>query len=201
MKSSEEYIAVVHRNKLPSNLLQEKLILTSNAIDIEKIFKIEHIEFLKRSDVENLFEYKQIIPYIIIRNTNNHLLIYQRNGTEKRLNEIWSIGWGGHINKHDFENKQNISEVIIKSATRELYEEIPNFSGTPLTFLGLINEELTKVGKTHIGLVYTTTINVQSPQFSSETKNSKFIPHVEFNNYKVELWSELAFELLNKIKP
>lgn len=200
MKLSEEHIAAVHRSKLPLNLLQEKLILTSDAIDIEKIFKIEHIDFLKRSKVENLFEYKQIIPYIIILNSNNHLLIYQRNGSEKRLNKIWSIGWGGHINKCDFENGQNITNIIIKSATRELYEEIPNFSGSPLKFLGLINEELTKVGKTHIGLVFATTINVQKPQSSDETKNSKFISLAEFKSYKVELWSELAFELLNQIK-
>lgn len=199
MNSEKERIAVIHRKHLPGWILKDKLVLLAKEIDIHKILQINKIEFLERMAAECMYEYKQIIPYTIIQNNKNEILIYQRNGSEKRLNQMWSVGWGGHVLSDDFVKSSSIEDNIIRSAYRELNEEIKNFRSEPLKFLGIINEEFTEVGKTHIGLVFFTITDLKNIFLSSEAKNSKFISLNEISNFNMEMWSEMAIELLNKM--
>lgn len=199
MKSDKEYIAVIHRKHLPPEILKEKVILLAKDIDIYKILQINKIEFMERMAAERMFEYKQIIPYTIIQNNKNEILIYQRSGSEKRLNQMWSVGWGGHVLMDDFSKPSSIEDNILSGAYRELNEEIKNFRSEKLKFLGIINEEYTEVGKTHIGLVFFTITDLENIILSSEAKNSKFISLNEINNFKMEMWSQMTIEMLNKM--
>ncbi|WP_129409973.1 hypothetical protein [Marinitoga lauensis] len=62
---------------------------------LEKIFNNAY--FIDRELAETDESKKQIIPYVVIKNENNEILVVQRtkNQTEKRLHNLYSVGIGG----------------------------------------------------------------------------------------------------------
>ena len=114
----------------------------------------------------------------------------------KKITRIMVCRIGGHIEDFEFENKTNIKELFLKSATRELNEEYSNKIEYNLDFRGIINEEKTEVGKTHIGLVFTAKVDKALFSSSEEIEKLKWIDLEAVSDYKKELWSEMAIELL-----
>lgn len=192
-------IACIKREFIPVNYLNEKTVIPGKFIDVNKEFS--KIEFIPRIEAENDWNFKQIIPYILLTTFDNKILIYQRNGNETRLKKIWSAGWGGHIEEKDYQNFKNVEDLFVKSAIRELKEEFSDKFNSKLDFLGLINEEITEVGKVHIGLVYSAKVDGKNIFFNkNEILQVKYINVEEINDYNFELWSLMAFELFNTNK-
>lgn len=187
-------VACINRNNLKDIYQQNKLILKTSFDAI--IDDFSKIEFLEKTKVETNDNFKQIIPYTIILNQNNQIALYKRKGNEKRLHGLWSAGFGGHIEDFEFENKTNIKELFLKSARRELNEEYSNKIEYNLDFRGIINEEKTEVGKTHIGHVFTAKVDKELFSSSEEIEKLKWIDLEAVSDYKKELWSEMAIELL-----
>lgn len=104
----------------------------------------------RNQKLENNPNYKQIIPYTLIkfidRESNEYYLTYERKsgGNENRLHNLKSVGFGGHMNKIDSEplvqtellfdhfrienNKKNkeFLNLLINNIYKELVEEIVN---------------------------------------------------------------------------
>ena len=87
---------------------------------------------LIRPECETNEDFLQVLPYIILRVKPkndaveiSHLYKYMRpvKGTEVRLHDLYSIGFGGHIEEQPNKDK-NFAEVIIDCAIRELEEEV-----------------------------------------------------------------------------
>ncbi|MBF0378444.1 MAG: phosphoesterase [Desulfamplus sp.] len=157
--------------------------------------------------------FKQIIPYIIIQaDSGNLTAIYRRKGSENRLHGLWSIGIGGHINPLDSqtcEHKTDFKKILYSGMTREFYEEIiisPQIAFikknifTP-QFLGIINDDLSEVGKVHFGVVFR--VSVDSPDYFTAgeelldfqwVKTEKLLEK-NLVNYNLELWSQLALQI------
>lgn len=188
-------IATIHRDYLPKNVLQEKAVLH---LDIEEIDTfLTKIEFLPRDKVEKIIDYKQIIPYVVIENEYNQIAAYKRKGNESRLHNLWSIGFGGHIEYTDVE-KNFCTETIKKAAIRELKEEFSDKVNYELTFKGIINEEITDVGKNHLGFVFKTQVKKNEYIPSEEIGNIDWINFCNINLSIFELWSQMTIELLAK---
>ena len=77
-------------------------------------------EFKIRSQLENDPNYKQIIPQIILKYKDKYFLHKQINANEKRLNGLCPLPLGGHVEKFDLNNDQ---DVIQTALYRELDEE------------------------------------------------------------------------------
>jgi len=73
------------------------------------------LQSVNRNEVEDNPNFKQIIPYIVIMDHYNNILTYTRKGSEQRLFEKQSIGFGGH-----WKNNEDFFECI----QRELSEEL-----------------------------------------------------------------------------
>src|SRR3989475_11091234 len=55
--------------------------------------------FMLRGDVEDDPTYQQIIPYVVFRHGERHLLTRRlRASSERRLRQLYSLGAGRHIN-------------------------------------------------------------------------------------------------------
>ena len=155
------------------------------------------MDWYNRQSAEINESVKQIIPYLILHSVfDDKIGIYERAGNEQRLHGLYSIGVGGHINPQDARVNESIMSTIIRSAKRELSEELINPDPEyQLDFRGIINEERTKVGRTHIGLVFLIELD-SKPQPGEELKNLQWIERQHIT-HKMELWSEMALELLN----
>ena len=112
---------------------------------------------------------------------------------------MFSIGIGGHINKEQ-DKADDVLQTIHNGLKRELLEE----TGVPyekfkMRFCGLINEEKSKVGKTHLGLVYCLqAVSVKiNFHFGAELAINGYetIENV-IKKYEFEHWSGLALRLI-----
>ncbi len=125
----------------PENLLQEK-------------------QFLPRDAMETDPSYKQIIPYILLRNRNMVFRYWRtKRSGESRLHHLYSIGIGGHINPRDENLFTETDEILSEAAMRELLEEVHLENPSDLNHVGFINDDESEVGKVHLGVVYETWIS------------------------------------------
>lgn len=107
---------------------------------------------MRRGDAEENPEFKQPIPYVVIKR-GNEVFAYRRltGGGETRLHNKVSLGVGGHVN--DIEGL-NFFEIISESLKRELEEELfVDFDKLSLRTVGLINDDENEVGKVHLGML------------------------------------------------
>jgi predicted NUDIX family phosphoesterase len=187
-------VACINRKNLDKTFQQRRLILKTSLASVIQHF--DKIEFIEKQKLETNEKYKQIIPYTIIQNTEGQFALYKRKGNEQRLHGLWSAGFGGHI--EDFENdiSGNVEQLILNSAIRELKEEFSADAEYALHFEGVINEELTKVGRTHIGLVFMVTVDKHLFKPSNEIEKIEWKVKDDLILYNKELWSDMALELL-----
>lgn len=197
---SEEQVLAIPRSDIPEHWLTDCGNVLLDQAELDSHLTPVPLTWLPRPEAEQDPGHKQLIPYILILGPENTVAIYPRQGSETRLHGLWSAGVGGHINPEDG-NCWN--EAITKGSRRELGEEFPEaakLSEAP-EFIGLINEEKTSVGRTHIGLVHTLQLNDHPVPSSGELSGLRWIPLSQFDTPswptdRFELWSRLAIELL-----
>lgn len=190
-------VAAVNRKNLNKKYLDSYLIMAAETAEVKDDFR--EIEFIEKVKAESDESYKQLIPYIVLQNELSEIALYKRQGTEKRIHGLWSAGFGGHIEDFEYLSGQSVESLITESAKRELSEEFSNDENYNLFFRGIINEEETKVGRTHIAWVYTAEVQKEKFESSNEISDIKWVDASEVFEYKTELWSEMAIKLiLNK---
>lgn len=122
---------------------------------IQQILDARNTRFLPRSRAEEDPNFKQIIPYVLIKRGDT-LLHYMRGKAsgEKRLVAKGSIGIGGHINPSDerlFSLGREFYEIAVR---RELHEELRIGGKFDTKIVALLNDDSTPVGQVHFGIVH-----------------------------------------------
>lgn len=111
-----------------------------------------YTSYRPRNEVEEDPSFKQLIPYCLFRHAG--MLFHYKRGKlqgEGRLHSKRSIGVGGHISADD---RHAAISVYREAMRREIAEEIFLETGFTETCLGLINDDLTEVGRVHLGIVH-----------------------------------------------
>ena len=199
--SKNESVLCIKRDLLPASWVCRKSIVPLELNDFIEKCCAGGFEFINRSDAEKDVSYKQIIPYIVLQTKDfKKTAIYNRQGSEQRLHDLWSIGIGGHINPIDMETKtDSFLQILTVGMERELKEELDQRPKGELPhFVGVISEDVTDVGKVHLGAVFR--ILTSTPE--------KFLPGSELFQFtwektrnleqlNLELWSKLALKLIS----
>lgn len=154
--------------------------------------------YVPRSHAEKDNSYKQVIPYVLVFDSESKVLHYQRCGSEKRLSGLYSAGIGGHVNDEDAGN--SVYDIVVSGLKREMREELGiEITDTQLQFLGMINEEYTDVGHCHIGVVFKVIEENEQLCFESEIGHPEWqYPHM-LDLSRFELWSALAIKLEQEV--
>lgn len=104
-------------------------------------------EFRDRAAMEQDRSWKQVIPYLVLRDGPRYFLMRRtRAGSDVRLHDRWSIGVGGHLNPGDGD--------LAGGLLREWAEEIEAAFTPDFRLVGLLNDDTTDVGSVHVGAVY-----------------------------------------------
>ena len=151
-----------------------------------------HGRFEPRPAMEADPGFKQIIPYLVLRDADRYFLMRRtRAGGDARLHDRWSIGVGGHLNPGD----QDLDGGLRREWSEELVADwIPEFS-----FIGLLNDDTTPVGQVHLGAVFVADaagrpvsireIDKLSGAFATPAEVAAVAPDLE-------TWSRLVFDAL-----
>ncbi len=128
-----------------------------------ELFSPEHTSYRPRHEVEEDPSFKQLIPYVIFRHTDDtgrvHLFQYTRGKGqgEGRLHSKKSVGIGGHISVDDSaacETASHATTAYHEGMRRELAEEVAIDTKYREQCAGLINDDESEVGKVHLGVVH-----------------------------------------------
>ncbi|RKX80190.1 MAG: hypothetical protein DRP87_00490 [Spirochaetes bacterium] len=211
----DEMILCVPRKIIPKELRNDRVSSPLQWEVLATALTSSSLMFLPRREVEGNPSLKQIIPYVLIRNSVGSLLCYERAGSEERLHGQLSLGIGGHVSMEDIEGRPNtkgelnlltagesfLEQVVCKAIERELEEEAGLDDGARARFMGVINEELTPVGRVHFGLVFEYLLNRgDSAVTGEELAHSSWMDMEEIyaRRDEFELWSQLALELVER---
>lgn len=165
-KKEDEIILVVPRHKL---FKDESLTFQGSTSDKSLVQEImNQIEFhftsMRRggtgeteislmSNAELNFDFKQPIPYIVIRRGKEFFVTERlEGGGESRLHGKLSMGAGGHMNPLEGDYF-TFSKILAINTERELEEELDIKGKYDINIIGLINDDSDTVGQVHIGIL------------------------------------------------
>ena len=168
------------------------------------LLESENLSYRPRSEMEQDPSFKQLIPYMVCRCTDDDgnvtVFRYTRGGGqgEARLHAKRSVGIGGHISTED-SAAGSVHDVYRVGMLRELEEEVILNTTYTERCVGLINDDETPVGKVHLGVVHL--LDVQLPQVQpreADILEAAFRPVdeilAELDRY--ESWSQIVVPAL-----
>jgi len=146
--------------------------------------------FRPRGEAEQDPSWKQIIPYLLLRDGERLFLMHRtRAGGDSRLFERYSIGIGGHVNPGD--------GGVLPALMREWQEEMAADFHPAFEPLGVLNDDENPVGAVHLGLVYAADAAGRRVTIRETDKLSgAFARRAEVRAVadRLETWSALLFE-------
>lgn len=109
-----------------------------------------HGSFLDRSIAEANPAFKQIIPYVVLRDAERVFLMQRSDaGADARLHRKASIGVGGHLNPIDAG-----ADPLLSGLNREWSEELAAAWEPEFRLVGMLNDDSNPVGSVHLGIVF-----------------------------------------------
>ncbi len=125
---------------------------TNVAPYVRTLFDPAHTSFRPRDEMEKDPSFKQLIPYCLFR-CEGRIFSYRRGKLqgEGRLHSKRSIGVGGHISSTD---RIHTDVPYAEAMQRELDEEVFVDATFTQRCVGLLNDDLTDVGRVHLGIVH-----------------------------------------------
>jgi predicted NUDIX family phosphoesterase len=152
----------------------------------------EHGTFRRRADAENDPTWKQVIPYLALRD-GDHIFLMRRTraGGDVRLHDRYTIGVGGHVNPED--------GGVLGGLRREWQEEIVAEFEPAFEPLGILNDDDNAVGAVHLGLVFSADAGGRPVAIrETEKLSGGFVALSEVGDVAelLETWSALLFAFL-----
>lgn len=188
-----EQVLVVKREKIEKYIAGKNGLITENVPELLEIIRSSH-EYMPRPEAEERADYKQIIPYVILRQGDKIFVTRRLNkGGEARLHGKISIGIGGHINPVDEQG-----DMLMKGLWREIHEEVELDKHGELRSCGFINDDSNSVGSVHLGACFT--LDVEGDVAVKETEKLEglwmTLPELKSNFEFMETWTQIALEVL-----
>ena len=176
--------------------------------DNATLLKIIHTsgvtKYVPRSEAETSDTLLQLIPYCVFSQKNEEtgflfekLLVYRRGktGSEGRLHDKWSLGFGGHINPEDSDaclrNTKFVPGGVAKFCLRrELTEELTNLSSdsTVVNTGTVLYDTSTPVSSVHVGWVFAIQVTDSTPIAANEDC-IRDLQWVSIDDLNSEAWS------------
>ena len=147
--------------------------------------------FIDRAVAEVSPQYKQIIPYVIIRCGDEYFVLERTaRQTEARLHHKVSLGIGGHINP---------GHTLLDGLEKELAEEVHVETDFQLDFKGILNDDSTEVGTVHLGAVYVLEAATRDVRVrETEKMTGQWMPRAALAplRERMETWSQIVYDQL-----
>jgi predicted NUDIX family phosphoesterase len=189
---------------------------TLNTDPYLKMLDHRRSEFIDRESVEHDDSFKQVISFILIKR-GEELLVNVRSlkAGDERLLGATSIGIGGHINFIDAVRKgfpiAGRRPAFLGGSKREFDEEVkvrPALdSGFPMHTVGVVNDDMSPIGRCHFGIVSV----VEIPEGSRVNTVCDSVDWVQFRKIEslknkgdsdwklMESWSTAIFERIDEL--
>ena len=187
---TDEEVLVVPRENLEPFIGEVKYdLITTNTEEILGLIEEKH-RFIPRDHAETSPEFKQIIPYVIIRYRDDYYVLRRtKKQAEARLHDKVSLGIGGHINPD--------APTVLAGLKKELDEEVAVESEYSLSFAGILNDDTTDVGRVHLGAVFVLDAKQRRVTVRETDKmTGEWVPADRLATMRsaMETWSQIVYD-------
>jgi predicted NUDIX family phosphoesterase len=187
---SPEQVFVVPRSALPDEAGWHGLRTEGLAAFVATVEREGRFE--PRDAMEGDPSFKQIIPYLVLRDGSRYFLMQRTAaGGDPRLHGRYSIGVGGHINPGD--------GGVLGGLRREWDEELVAAFMPEFQLVALLNDDTTAVGSVHLGAVYVADAGGRAVAIRETDKlRGAFAEPDEVGavRERLETWSALVFDFI-----
>lgn len=185
-----ELVFVVPRSTLPDAASWHGL--RTEGLDAFVVTVERDGRFEPRTEMEGDPSFKQIIPYLVLRDGSRYFLMQRTaEGGDPRLHGRYSIGVGGHINPGD--------GGVVGGLRREWGEELVAAFMPEFRLVALLNDDTTAVGSVHLGAVYVADADGRTVAIRETDKlMGGFAEPDEVGavRERLETWSALVFDFI-----
>jgi predicted NUDIX family phosphoesterase len=161
---------------------------------LPRLLEGQHLRYMPREEAEGDENFKQLIPYVILRNASQIFHYTRGGGGEKRLHAKRSVGIGGHIAPQD----GGLSALAYRvGMLRELAEEVELIGDWTERCIGLINDDRTPVGRVHLGVVHIldlSTPEVRSREAGLVAGGFASVTELRRQREEFETWSQFLLD-------
>lgn len=196
MDRTMEQVLVVETQLLRQYIAGKCGLIRENTEAALACIRRHHI-FLPRERAEQDTNYKQIIPYVLVRRGDAVFSTRRlRQSGEARLHGKISLGIGGHINAFD---EDADGDVLERGLRRELEEEISMSQPVrQMRFLGLMNDDSNAVGKVHLGVCFLLETDGEVCVRETEKLEGRWLAIAALPQLapEMETWSSLVLDVL-----
>jgi predicted NUDIX family phosphoesterase len=188
--ATAERVLVVPRDLVPDRASWYGL--RTDGIDAFLGVVADHGRYEPRVAMEVDPSFKQIIPYLVLRDGERFFLMRRtRAGGDARLHDRWSIGVGGHVDPGD--------DGLAGGLRREWHEELVADFEPVFTPYALLNDDTTEVGAVHLGVVILAEAEGRAVSVRETEKLSGAFAtpgEVAAGAEHLETWSRIVFDAL-----
>jgi len=173
----------------------------SNILSNEKNFT-----FLERKNAEVNKNYKQLISYVLLTNSDGNVLTYKRgsySNAHSMIKGSTCLGFGGHVQDMDSRKLFTVGfGGVYDTAEREVSEELKGVIPENLEIIGYINDDSSPEGVKHLGVVLRGTIpdsfNIKQVAKELSVNGVTFMSVEQLweHFYEFEFWSHLIIRKL-----
>lgn len=183
-----EQVMVVERERIAKHLVERGLV-TEGADEVLETIADHHF-FIDRPTAERSPQYKQIIPYVLIRRAGSWFLLQRtQKQTEARLHHKLSLGIGGHINPD--------TPDLVDGLQKELEEEVGIDGDYEMSFVGILNDDTTEVGSVHLGAVFVLDLDggdVHVREREKMTGRWASVSELHASRESMETWTAIVYD-------
>jgi predicted NUDIX family phosphoesterase len=188
---TDERVLVVPRDRIMGPLAWRGMLGGGAAPYLDAIAEAGRFE--PRSAMEADPRFKQVIPYLVLRDRDRYFLMRRtRAGGDERLHDRFSIGVGGHLNPGDVDLQGGLA--------REWAEELVADFVPEFRLVGLLNDDETDVGRVHLGVVYVADAAGRPVEVRETDKlEGQFADSTALLAVydRMETWSQLVFDFVS----
>lgn len=147
------------------------------------------LQSINRDEVEDNPNFKQVIPYVVMMDSNNNILTHQS------LFGKQSIGFGGH-----WKDNEEFLECIQRVLSEKINIKEKEFYDILFTFIDTIYSEEPFINSGYYGLLILATVkdfSIIGDYENNEIKDVKVYHFTEIEYDKLESWDKISYEKLN----
>jgi predicted NUDIX family phosphoesterase len=191
-----ELVLVLPRDAVPGGCAFRGL----RVVDADALARLHeavaaHARYLPRSEAEEDPSFKQLIPYVVVRDRGRIFLMERtRAGGDPRLHLKATIGVGGHLNPVD-----GGADPLMDGLRREWEEELDAAFEPTFELAGFLNDDTNAVGAVHLGVVFTVEARGTVEVRERDKLSGRFADADEVRAAwdRLETWSQLTLEWLS----
>ena len=175
-------------------------------VDTAALLLSDNLWFAPRRLVEEREDFRQIIPYVMLRHGDS-VNLYERTpkGGERRLHGLLSIGFGGHVRLPDAVlagSCLDVAATLLRATHRELDEEVRYASVDDRRIVGVIFDDADAVSRVHLGIAEMwTLVEPFVARAEAAVRECRFVSISDLEQHadRMERWSQLCTMFLTGV--